>query len=488
MRLRDQRLRSGRLLAWFHPVDRRSNGALLFLVRGAGDIQPLTRIQETCCRLLDTRVLDGFEWHQVSDVGQLANVDPALLPSRLTRVEVAELAMLNAAELEGLLGPALERLAADKSQLFPTAGAAVGTPAEGIQFLGREREIRRAVERLAAGRSLEILAPRRSGKSSLLRRLGAELPPGWRPVALNLEKEFTPEDLAARLWVTAAAGSYRAAQRRTESGWEPVLAAALQRLAEGCEVLALLLDELVFFLRNLTPGEEEGARAAAEILGALDRGCRGPGVRLVIANSVPLGEYLDEMLGLPESRRPELFRSLEALRLPPLEAPALELRRLLLGTGLVPEADDIGWLQGNVDLALPYPALRFLDFLAAHLHASGGPVDGEVLERLLVEFLDTTDAFAEFESNLRRYGSQQSGGLTALRFCLDRLTDAAAGAAVPRASVESCFADLARPADLFAQMLDTFPVVETEEGVALASRLFRRWWRRQLEDGDGGGS
>ncbi len=484
MRVRDERLRSGRLVAWFDPGDRRRNGSLLFLARGADDIEPLTRIAKACQHALEAQGRTDLDWHAVADVGQLASVDPALDPSRVARIEAAELAMLSVDELEGLLGPALSRLTSGEVQLFPAAGGAVGSPAEGIQFLGRDREIGRALDRLAAGHSLEILAPRRSGKSSLLRRLNKSLPKGWRGIFVNLEKEFTPEDLAARLWVLAAGEPYRAAQRRADQGWEALLGTAVERLAVGSEQLVLLLDELVFFLQNQTPGEEEGALAALAILGALDRACDDPRVRLVTANSLPLGEYLHEMLGLRRGQLPQLFRSLEAFRLPPLDphAPDRELRRVLLGTGLVPEANEVDWLNENVDLALPYPALRFLDFLASHLR-SRGPAEEEELERLLEGFLRRTDAFAEFDSNLRPRRLKQAGALRALRSCLDLLAEAKAGAAVPRGEIESCLQDVERPGELFAWLLESFPVVEREGGVALASRLFRRWWRRQLEEG-----
>lgn len=484
MRVRDERLRSGRLLGWFDPTNRQRNSALLFLARGVDDIEPLTRIEQVCNRVLEARGAEDFEWHAVADLAQLASADPSLDPTRLTRIEAAELAMLSAEDLENLLEPAILRLAAGEAQLFPAAGAAVGSVAEGIQFLGRGREIRHAVGLLEAGHSLEILAPRRSGKTSLLRRLEGSLPKSWSVVFVNLEKEFTAEDLAARFWVRATGEPYRSAQKKAEKGWERLLTTALERLVTGSEALVLLLDELVSFFQNQAPGEVERSRVAQAVLETLHRACEAAPVRLVLANSLPLGEFLHEVLGLPKSRLPKLFQSLEAIRIRTLDlqAPHLELRRVLLGTGLVPETSDLDWLNEHVDLALPYPALRFLDFTASHLRTHG-PVDELGMTRLLEDFLDTTDAFKEFESNLRRRGLQDTGGLKALRACLDRLAEAEPGAVVHRAEIHECLKDTQRPQELFAWLLETFPVVERDDGVGLASRLFRLWWRRQLEDG-----
>ncbi len=367
MRIRDERLRSGRLLGWFDPEDRQRSSALMLLVRGIDDIEPLTRIERACGRALEAGEQGGFDWHH-GDLGELASVDPMLAPSRVSRIEVAELAMLSTEEVEELLGPALTRLSSGEIQLFPAAGGAVGSPAEGIQFFGRDREVRDAVTRLKTGQSLEILAPRRSGKSSLMRRLHESLPEDWQGVFVNMEKEYTPEDLAARFWGLATGEPYRAGQRRAEEGWEKLTATAVGRLTAGSEVLVLLLDELVSFLQDQAPGEEGGSSAALTVLGALGRICDNPRVRLVTASSLPLAEYLHESLGLPRDRLPSFFRSLEALRLQPLDfpAPELELRRVLLGTGLVPEADDLEWLNENVGLALPYPTLLCVSSTSWH--------------------------------------------------------------------------------------------------------------------------
>src|SRR5262245_55010275 len=141
MRLRDETLRTGNLLAWFDPADRSTNRGLLFLVAGAADIEPLRDIETACRRLTDRHALSGFEWHAVPDQGQLALADPLLNSSQIFRLEVCELAVLNQEELDDLLEQPLQRMAAGQVELFPSAGGAVGAPAEGIQLLGRTKEI-----------------------------------------------------------------------------------------------------------------------------------------------------------------------------------------------------------------------------------------------------------------------------------------------------------------------------------------------------------
>jgi hypothetical protein len=58
------------------------------------------------------------------------------------------------------------------------------------------------------------------------------------------------------------------------------------------------------------------------------------------------------------------------------------------------------WLAENVDLAMPYPALRFLGHLASVAHAR--PLSPADLEQELVDDLASTTAFAELEEQLTR--------------------------------------------------------------------------------------
>ena len=77
----------------------------------------------------------------------------------------------------------------------------------------------------------------------------------------------------------------------------------------------------------------------------------------------------------------------------------VELRRVLIGTGLVPEGSDLDWLTRNVDLAMPYPAMRFLCELASKLRVDAS-IDSGGLDRQLTRFLASTDVFREIEQHV----------------------------------------------------------------------------------------
>jgi hypothetical protein len=233
MRLRDETLPAGRLLAHFDSDDRSRNRSLLFLVAGAADIEPLTHIEEACRTAIADLDLKGFEWHAVPDQGLLTSIDPNLAPSGVARLEVAEMAIIPSAELDELLRPVLSRIALGDTELFPSAGGAVGAPAEGIHLLGRELEIAKLARLVDDGKSVLLVAPRRSGKTSVLRCLETALSARYRTAYVDLERFLSPEEVASRLWVIASGERIRLAQQRAEVDWKALFSESLRHLDGG---------------------------------------------------------------------------------------------------------------------------------------------------------------------------------------------------------------------------------------------------------------
>jgi len=492
MRWRNETLPTGRLLAHFEPDDRTRNRSLLFLVTGAVDIDPLTMIEEVCRAAITELGLTGFEWHAVPDQGLLTSIDPNLAPAKVTRLEVTELGELTAAELDELLRPVLPRIALGEPELFPSAGGAVGAPAEGIQLLGRERELAEIARLVDAGQSVLLVAPRRSGKTSVLRCLEKELRDRYRTAYLDLERFLSPEDLASRLWVLASGERVRVAQQRAASNWQALCSEALRKLGGGdpSRPLLLLLDELVFFLRNLAAAGRQSGDRWQSILGFLKDFsglCLGAGARVVSAGSLELAEYLEGEIGLAPDDLPPVIRSLVHFPLPPptFRSGPFEMRRVLLGTGLVVEAAELAWLVANVDLASPFAALRFLDQLAAR--ARMGEVSSiDQLEVDLDSFLATTEAFQDFVQRLEAKARILPGAKAALEEALDRLATAPEDLGLPADAFREPLSR-SRPAEadrLLTWLIENFPIRREGDQVVFASRLFRRWWHRQLADDD----
>ncbi|MGZ3460914.1 MAG: ATP-binding protein, partial [Archangium sp.] len=162
--------------------------------------------------------------------------------------------------------------------------------------------------------------------------------------------------------------------------------------------------------------------------------------------------------------------------LPPLAKSrlVLHLRRVLLGTGLVLQPGDMAWLSESVDLAMPYPALRFLGHLASVAHAR--PLAPEALERELVDDLASTDAFAELEEQLKQLAQRKPRLAEGIEEALDRL--ARADRPLDVSDVKALLgAEPAEQSSSFSWLVEHFPLNVEGERVELASRLFRRYWR-----------
>jgi hypothetical protein len=488
MRLRDQSLRTGSLLAWFDAVTRANNRSLLFLVTGARDIEPLTAIESSCREHIAERGHTGFEWHTVPDQGQLSAVDPELDVSRVQRFEACEFADLSAELRRELLGAVIDRMAANEAELLPTAGGAVGAPAEGINFLDRANELQELASLMRQRQSVLLQAPRRTGKTCLMRRIQGELRAEFTMVAVNLDRDPTLEELAARLRTFATGEGYRAALRSVKEDPQASLADSLRAIASRAETkpLLLLLDELVRLLEGLRQPSEGGKQRIHGMLRALEAALGGLDATLVIAGSDDLFAYLEREAGLSREDLPPLFRDLKTLALRPLafEAPECELRRVLLGTGLVAEPEDFRWLEENLDLSLPFPALRFIDQLAGAAR-QGGALGPQQLTEKLRDFLETTDSFNDLEEHLLRKRPDIARATETASEVLDLVAqepfDQGATSDQVQAILErGVHGDAAK---LKAWLLQTFPLEESAGRVRLVSRLFRHWWRCQMGAG-----
>jgi energy-coupling factor transporter ATP-binding protein EcfA2 len=465
MRLRNESLRTGNLLVCFDLEDPRNNSSLLFLVEGTADITPLRHIESACRGLTDGD--ERFRWYTVANQLELRTVEPRLDSSRVTRLEVAEFQRLSPEELRALLAPAVAQLRRAEPVRFPSATRTEGSVAKGVDFLDREDELAELRRLLEAGRHVLLVAPRRSGKTSLLHRLVELLAPQVKALVVDVEKFRSVEAFAAELRVRASSQRFIEALKHARGhGWREVLSESLTTLAQGPGPLVLMLDELAWFLEEL---DRESAQA---LLKALDVAVTRVGARLVIAGSLDLERLAREL----RMELPGVFGALHRFPLPPLARPRLthNLRRVLLGTGLVLERGDLEWLAENVDLAMPYPALRFLGHLVSVAHAR--PLSPEDLERELMDHLARTDSFAELEEQLQELAERESPMADGIKDALDRL--ALAGRPLDIGDVKALLGlEPEEQMSHFNWLVEHFPVSVEGGRVELASRLFRRYWR-----------
>jgi len=486
MRMRNEQLKTGKALAWIDGTEKSKSRVLLFLVQGADDIALLDALQDACRARIESHSYGGFSWHAVADPGQISLVDRRLFSADIHRFEVCEFQSLNGEQLACLLSPIIDHLAAGDSELLPRVGGAVGGPAEGIQFLDRSSEVQHLITAIREGRSMFLQAPRRMGKTSLMRRVKGELEGEFTTVSLNLERDPSPAECAARLRSMVTGEGFHTALKAARQDPPTVVGQSVQALCSRSEKpVVLFVDELVALFEGIKlqdRGEEDRRSQALRFLLSLAEPPNANAARLVVAGSVNWQTYLEAELQVTQDELPSFFSGLEKVVVHPLDMahPECELRALLLGSGLVAEPADMQWLLENVDLALPFPAMKLLDSVLAETKQQQR-IDPSALDELLRDFLMTTDSFADFDAHLRSKcpvpGAVErvSEALTAIAFPPFEL--GVSEAAVSTALSGGDGGDAHR---LEAWFFDTFPVKAEGGRTRFVPRLFRQWWRSQI--------
>ncbi|HYH98629.1 hypothetical protein [Hyalangium sp.] len=465
MRLRREGLRTGRLLTCFPEVEGLRNASLLFLVEGASDIEPLQRLDEA----LRPELGPTLRWAAAASTLDLAQVDPRLDPGKVFRLEAGEFRDLASELIREVLAPGLVQLRRGESVRFPSATRMEGSVVMGPDFLEREAELAELQGRIERREHTLVLAPRRSGKTSLLYRLAETLGERFRVELLDGEQHRSPEGFTAALQARSTGKPHTAALREVrERGWEVALPAALRTLAGGRKRrLVLILDELVFFLEHLK--KREPAKAFLTVLGSAVEQTQAT---VIVAGSANLMHFARNTLHLT---LPGLFGSLASFPLPPLPARTLEiqLRRVLMGTGLVLEPGDLDWFRENFDLAMPYPALRFLSHLASVTRERKlGPRE---LDDALATYLRMPAVFAEVKAQLNQFAEEEPTRADRVEAVIDRLAQAGT------LKLDDVKARLGgtKEASTFEWLVTHLPVHMDGQDFTLASRLFRRYWQER---------
>jgi uncharacterized protein len=145
----------------------------------------------------------------------------------------------------------------------------VGNWVDGERFWGREREVASLTELIQDGANIAISAPRRIGKTSLMREVARRLEGEFLAIHVDLQGAIGPEDLVVEL--TLASSEHRELHNR-------VLGIFRNALGNVKEIQA---RELAVQLRNSAASDWQGK--ANRLLDEF------------VANTPPVVVYLDEL-------------------------------------------------------------------------------------------------------------------------------------------------------------------------------------------------
>jgi len=472
MRLRNERLTTGYLFTVFRDSsDRANNSSLLFLVEGARDVEALGRI-EKACQVHPSE----HTWKPVADQAMLRTVDRDVVPGNVYRIEARELSGLDEKQVSDVLAQPLARLLDNERELFPAASGAVGAPARGVHLLDRVEDVCAIVERIQTGQHVEVVGPRRFGKTSVLLRLEEKLAAPYAPLFVDMQQANTLNGFSARVRRRVSGSRAREAAEDVErKGWQNVLREALIELGtKQGRTPVLLLDEVVYFLCELGTADQKKSErgrvdAARGFVDGINAAIQASGCRLVLAGSVALETYLREL------RAEEILAGIEGLQVhyfAPLSPSCNRtlMRQILIGSRLVPEPADLQWLAENLDLSLPFPALRFLVQVETRV-AQGGSLAPAGLARELDRFLDDTETFDDLEEHLNRCPEGESASRDRLSKTLDQIVHSH-DQGIPEAEVRRLVGD-----NNYLWLFNIWPLCIRDGKVHPASPLWTRWWR-----------
>lgn len=321
----------------------------------------------------------------------------------------------------------------------------VGPIPEPADLFGRETSLA-DYRKFLRHSNLLLLAPRRFGKSGLMRHLLRQPPDDLLPIWLHLEDVQDGAQFAARLVAAVRADTAVMAKLRAtgEKGaallgrlhevgidglfqlklkpaeaaaWPTLAAGIINRLEQAGQPILFLWDELPAMLATIS--EREGPEAAREFL-AWFRSLRLDGNeklrqhRFIVAGSTGLNFLLDRRLA-----RPELINDFRRIEVGPLEPPAD--RELCEGLAEATRftIDDIGIKHLLTRIGQPVP--YFIQLFFAQAEQARGKI-GAVLTTTAIDSVFKSHVlgrpcktyFDQYRRRLKRYPAEVEAAVIAI--------------------------------------------------------------------------
>jgi uncharacterized protein len=374
-----------------------------------------------------------------------------------------------------------------------------GAPVEGADLVGRAGRVADLL-RILEARSCHLRAPRRYGKTSLMRHLLKLLSAAGRPC---LFADISSGHTAVWFLGTLARAAMESAACRPAVETLPELAAwpdreaspveksqALDQLRDrvgpnpwsfgrrllealGLAGAVLLLDEFSVFLRKAHARAPEESRDLAELLASARRS-QFP-ARQVLAGSAGLTSYIC-FHGLEES-----FGDLQPLDLPPLAGTeaAVLVEELLYGENLAPSREVVTRILEVVGAPVPYFLHTLVSALLAE-SASGTSAAVEDVDRAYNERILGTagnELFKVYSLQDRPYPSDLRQAAARLLAELARRSEG-----IPTGELEQIFSDHAPPGaqGLFEPLLscleEDYDLIERDRVWIMRCKVLRDRW------------
>jgi hypothetical protein len=416
--------------------------------------------------------------------------------TNLLCLELNEFEGLSDQQISGLFVAWKEQIAAGHVPSFPFSKRTLGQSAQGASYISRPDDEDTLMKALQGGGIHLLVAPRRTGKTSLMKHLCKKMAEqGQKAVYLNLENEkhIPIASFFSRLHAEIdnsmryenSLGDY--AEKKEE------FFADLLQEADKKGVRVLMLDEIVMFCDALSKEEEkhrgrptleEKSKAVFSWLSALFDACTQHNIGLLLSGSSPLDNYLRRNLPVEdlERLRWDGDERVKRHRLSPIQGEEKDWRLLLMSFGLVPEEVDLAWISEHLDLAMPYQAKQWLAALNDQFEEYKFLNGRELLQKSLDVFFQK-EAFLDLKGQLENLYAQYIGSIKDIRAVISLVAEKERKKSdlVERLRATS----LDKEREVIDAMLDILPFEQVPNGevptIRCVSKMFSQWWKKTEE-------
>ncbi len=198
MKLRKETFHTGHLLAFISKQDATDNFSIFFPVQGLDQFDSLLKITRGFERCFD-HYRERFEFveYSIADFGRIEEAFQNVDRKRLVVFDQSSFLDSDLQFVERLGSIVLERLSGQFDPIFPNI--VTGANATGSDFYDRRQTIEKIFELLDEGKNILFRAPRRYGKSSLLKHIAKYPPASWHVCYIDLEGGKSCEDFVEQI-------------------------------------------------------------------------------------------------------------------------------------------------------------------------------------------------------------------------------------------------------------------------------------------------
>jgi len=376
----------------------------------------------------------------------------------------------------------------------------IGPPAEGDKYLRRPEINKLFWHAIANGEHILFTAPRRVGKSSVMKDLVQRAPDGVIAIYQNVESDKRSDEFYKRIWtlilnhlnrvdawktrLSTWVSSRRIGEisiegtvkiENSELSFKQELLELVEEIGKGSDKVVLLLDEFPDVVNNVRKFEgDDSAIELLHVMRAIRHEAKFKNFSIVLAGSIGLEHVISSV------DRIKLINDLRRLPIEALlESEVDELLNLILETATIQlDAGARGHLKRKVGYWLPF----FFQLMIVKCNdiAYGleqAVVGQQIIDQAFEAVLSENEHFSDWESRLRIYMSLEDYG-----YCIGLLTRCAHGninllqafdfskASIPTTGYKALIDDVL--------IKDGYLVLQ-ENRLRFQSTFLEEWWRRR---------